>query len=147
MNRWSLFLISILCLQSYGQEIAGDGLKGFNLFLMPAPQIEVTLSLDSNNIINPNTGFSVTPGVGTVDMVAVYNESQLLKPKPFIPNSNTDYGRLRFKNDRTTTEVRLNNGNDFARQFRETNPAFFEANRNTAFQRSYNPLSCYNNFW
>ncbi|OUS12667.1 hypothetical protein A9Q93_10085 [Nonlabens dokdonensis] len=147
MNRWSLFLISILCLQSYGQEIAGDGLKGFNLFLMPAPQIEVTLSLDSNNIINPNTGFSVTPGVGTVDMVAVYNESQLLKPKPFIPNSNTDYGRLRFKNDRTTTGVRLNNGNDFARQFRETNPAFFEANRNTAFQRSYNPLSCYNNFW
>lgn len=147
MNRWSLFLISILCLQSYGQEIAGDRLKGFNLFLMPAPQIEVTLSLDSNNIINPNTGFSVTPGVGTVDMVAVYNESQLLKPKPFIPNSNTDYGRLRFKNDRTTTGVRLNNGSDFARQFRETNPAFFEANRNTAFQRSYNPLSCYNNFW
>ncbi|AGC75525.1 hypothetical protein LX97_00221 [Nonlabens dokdonensis] len=147
MKKWGFILISILCLQSYGQELVSDELQGFNLFLMPAPQIEVTLSLDSNNIVNPNTGFSVTPGVSTVDMVAVYNESQLLKPKPFIPNSNTDYGRLRFKNDRGTTGVRFNNRNNFARQFRETNPAFFEANRNTAFQRSYNPLSCYNNVW
>ncbi len=147
MKKYLLIFISILTVSCYGQEIANDELQGFNLFLMPAPQIEVTLSLDSNNIINPNTGFSVTPGVNTVDMVAVYNESQLLKPKPFIPNSNTDYGRLRFKSDRRTTGVGFSNGASFATRFRETNPAFFEANRNSVFQRSYNPLSCYNNFW
>jgi hypothetical protein len=145
-NRIKYFLLFMTSI-SIAQSLDSDELKGFNLFLLPAPQITVTLSLDSNNIVNPNTGFSVTPGAQTIDMVAAFNESQLLQPKPYTPNSNTDYGRLRFKNDRNQTDIRFSNGDDFAREFRTSNPAFFEANRNTALHRSYNPLSCYNSVW
>jgi hypothetical protein len=145
-NRIKYFLLFMTSI-SIAQSLDSDELKGFNLFLLPAPQITVTLSLDSNNIVNPNTGFSVTPGAQTIDMVAAFNETQLLQPKPYTPNSNTDYGRLRFKNDRNQTGVRFSNGDDFAREFRTSNPAFFEANRNTALHRSYNPLSCYNSVW
>jgi hypothetical protein len=148
MKKMLLFFTLLLIGNScYGQEMPSDELSGFNLFLMPAPQIEVVLSLDSTNIVNPNTGFSITPGAKTIDMVAIFNESQLLQPKPYIPNPNTTYGRLQFKSDRRGSSFQLNNNDNFTREFRSTNPAFFEANRNTALQRAYNPLSCYNNTW
>lgn len=145
--RITIFLLIATSSFSIAQSIDGDELKGFNLFIIPEQQINITLSLDSNHIVNPNTGFSVTPGAQTIDMVAAFNESQLLQPKPFKLNSNTDYGRIRFKSDRDKSGVRFNSGDDFAREFRNSNPAFFEANRNTALHRSYNPLSCYNNAW
>lgn len=145
-NRITYFLLFMTSI-SIAQSLDGDELKGFNLFLLPAPQITVTLSLDSNNIVNPNTGFSVTPGAQTINMVAAFNESQLLQPKPYTPNPNNDYGRLRFKSQDKRTGFQLNSTDNFAREFRSTNPAFFEANRNTALHRSYNPLSCYNNVW
>jgi hypothetical protein len=141
------FTLLLIGNSSYGQEMPSNELSGFNLFLMPGPQIEIVLSLDSTNIVNPNTGFSITPGAQTIDMVAIFNESQLLQPKPYTPNSNTDFGRLRFKSDSKGVNLSINNNDRFAREFRSNNPAFFEANRNTALQRAYNPLSCYNNTW
>ncbi|WP_405369677.1 MULTISPECIES: hypothetical protein [unclassified Nonlabens] len=147
MNKWvSFIIICCACSINYGQELNNDNLQGFNLFLMPEHQINITLSLDSNNIVNPNTGFSITPGVKTIDMVSIYNESQSLESKPYTPNANTDFGRLRFKKDRKAVNVYLENDR-FARKFKSSNPAFFEANRNTALHRSYNPLSVYNNRW
>jgi hypothetical protein len=142
-----LFLLVLISSISCGQELEGDELKGFNLFLMPAPQINVSLSLDSTNIVNPTTGFSVTPGAQTIDMMAVYEDMNSLQPKPYTPNSNTDFGRLRFKSDSKGVNLSINNNDRFAREFRSTNPAFFEANRNTLIQRAYNPLSIYNNNW
>ncbi|WP_124981118.1 hypothetical protein [Nonlabens xiamenensis] len=136
----SAFLISG---SVWTQELAGDNLREYNLFIIPSPQIQVTLSLDSNRIVNPKTGFSVTPGVTTIDMVAIYNESQQYQEKEYIPNQNTDFGRLRFKSDDRGVNFSIQDNDNFAREFRRTNPAFFEANRNTALHRSYNPLSCY----
>ena len=148
MKKTFFFLsLLIVSISSYGQELPSDELSNFNLFLLPGPQIEVVLSLDSTNIVNPNTGFSITPGAQTIDMVAIFNESQLLQPKPYTPNPNTTYGRLQFKSDRSSSGFQLNNNNNFTRDFRSTNPAFFEANRNTALHRAYNPLSCYNTTW
>ncbi|WP_438968785.1 hypothetical protein [Nonlabens sp.] len=144
--KTTLFLLFISSLL-LAQNPDVDELDGYNLFLLPAPQINITLSLNSSKIVNPNTGFSVTPGAKTIDMVAAFNESQLLQPKPYTPNSNTDYRRLRFKSNDRKSGFQLNGNDDFAREFRSTNPAFFEANRNTALHRSYNPLSCYNNGW
>ncbi|WP_298951373.1 hypothetical protein [uncultured Nonlabens sp.] len=147
MIRWFyIIIISCTCSINYGQELKNDDLQGFNLFLMPEHQIDISLSLDSNNIVNPNTGFSITPGVKTIDMVSIYNNSQTLQSKPYTPNANTDFGRLSFKKARKTVNVYLENDR-FAREFKSSNPAFFEANRNTALHRSYNPLSCYRNAW
>jgi hypothetical protein len=142
-----LFLLVLISSISCGQELNGDELKGFNLFLMPAPQINISLSLDSNNIVDPTTGFSITPGAQTIDMMAVYQDMNSLQPKPYTPNSNTDFGRLRFKSDSKGVNLSINNNDRFAREFRTTNPAFFEANRNTALHRAYNPLSIHNNNW
>jgi hypothetical protein len=141
-----MFILFIFAVthQHSAQELGGDELTGYNLFILPAPQINVTLSLDSNNIINPNTGFSITPGAQTIDMMQVYNDINALQPKPYTPNPNTDYGRLRFKNDRSSNSLQIYNNDRFARDFRNSNPAFFEASRNTAFQMGYNPFSCYN---
>jgi hypothetical protein len=147
MKVLSLFIFLCVTSTLFGQELVNDGLQGFNLFIMPAPQINVTLSLDSNNIIDPSTGFSITPGVETIDMVAVYHETNSLQSKPYSTNRNTNFGRLRFKNDDKGLQFSLNNNDNFAREFRSSNPAFFEANRNTALHRSYNPLSCYNTSW
>lgn len=148
MSKLIFLFILVLCGNiSSGQELDSDELKGFNLFLIPAPQINVSLSLDSNNIVDPTTGFSITPGAQTIDMMAVYQDMNALESKPYTPNSNTDFGRLRFKSDSKGVHLSINNNDRFAREFRSTNPAFFEANRNTALHRAYNPLSIHNNNW